>query len=907
MRANIKTSLGAVLLSIALQAPALEAAIMPGDINGDGSVDITDVMNLFIWLSSAEVDDICQNAADVNQDGRVDLSDAVYLLIHMYGSDDGIAAPLPEGFVKSCLDEQQAVVGLRDVRGIVLSPESAMITWLTAHPSSSIVRYGPTGALEHRVDVDESALYHQVLLEDLRPGSTYYFQVASVASGFGIEDSFIESFRTLEIEDYTIRRDHPRLFFTQEDIPELKRKISSSAYEDYWKMSEGYCRDKVGLTPAELAKLENLDDRIKAFAFVGLIGNVSSFRQKAIDAALYLSDNRNDDDLRQITQSIAFVYDWLHEYLESEVQAKLLKALVACCRDLDGKLRDNEYVTGMSHGHNKPLMLAALAFHGDHSYAEDLIERSVRDYRHGYLATWRRFCAGDGGSSKGWWYSMYVLPFELEFLAAWRSATGQDWYKDERVWCEPILDWFTYGLRGDMTFLREADGHVQKGITSDNRIFANMVAKEYGNPVAQWFGERAKELDVVWGPYGIREILWHDASVEPAAPSGPPSKVFRSAGTAIMRESWSRDAAIAHFRSGEVYTHGHSHRDSCTFTIFYKSSLAIDSGLYDALGSSHHDNYYSRTVAHNGITVFDPDEKFVKYGDEFSNDGGQRWLVPGEDVDSAWPATAEDTVDRSKGWRLGGILRYEDGDGYTYVVGDGTPAYSARKLNELNRHFLWLRSVEGWDHPVAIVFDDVVSRRASFRKAYLLHSETRPVIEDSRVTIVNGEGALFQYTLAPSEHEIKAIGGAGKEYWVDGANYPPSRSARDKEEPGTWRVEVSPSTERTDDRFLHALFIADAGESPPPQPQAFTAGSMQGCRVGEWVILLPTARDPVTEIEYESTRSASTHLICGVVPLAAYDLTSNEGYVGRVTASFSGTLKFTVAGPTRVFVRKAPE
>jgi hypothetical protein len=898
-----KTTMGAVILSLFLGTRLPGGTILSGDINNDGSVDITDVLNLFMWLSSTEVDAICQNAADVNRDGRVDLTDAIALLAHMYGSELGAPAPLPEDLVASCQNDS-SVLGLKDVQSFVLTPESVMVTWLSALPSNSIVRHGASGALHSAVEVDESVTYHQVLLNDLQPGATYYYQVESAVPGQEAEHSFIDSFRTSEISDYEIRPDHPRIFFTSDDIPEIRKRIENSRYEKYWEMSERYCDNNVDMPPEELVELDNFEDRVKAFAFVGLIGDESGHRKKAIEVALHLAEfGTQTDEVRGVTEAIAFVYDWLYEYMDSDDREKLLRALVRQCRDLQSRIHDDEYVTGTSHGHNKSLMLAVLAFHGDHSYAEDLIDKIVWDYRYGFLATWRRFSAGDGGSSKGWWYTNFVLPFELEFLAAWRSATGQDWYQEERVWCEPLLDWLIYGLQGDLTFLHESDSSVFKGLTSDNRLYANMVATEYKNPVARWLADRAEEMDVVWGPFGIREILWHDASIEPALPSGPTSKIFRSAGTAIMKESLVPGGAMALFRSPEVYTQGHSHRDSCTFTIFYKTALALDSGIYDEFSSAHHDNYYSRTVAHNAITVFDPNEEFTKYGIEHANDGGQRWLMPGEDVENAWPPFADDTVDRSKGYRLGGITRYEDGAGYTYAVGDGTPAYSPKKLVELKRHFLWLNSVEDWKHPVVIVFDDVVSRRASFRKAYLLHTANEPEIDGARVRAENGDGALYQYTLVPEEHEITAIGGPGKEFWVDGDNYPPARGPRPKEEPGAWRIEVSPSDESTSDRFLHALYVADEDEEAPSEPEAFTAGSMQGCRVGEWVILFDT-EDLVSEIEYESPRPETHHLICGLVPLVFYDVFVDGNLQGSVKASFSGTLRFDVEGAGQVSVRR---
>ena len=51
-----------------------------------------------------------------------------------------------------------------------------------------------------------------------------------------------------------------------------------------------------------------------------------------------------------------------------------------------------------------------------------------------------------------------------------------------------------------------------------------------------------------------------------------------------------------------------------SFTLSYRGRLAIDSGSYEkgsGYGSVHWHNYFTRTLAHNSITVFDPGESFV--------------------------------------------------------------------------------------------------------------------------------------------------------------------------------------------------------------------------------------------------------------------------------------------------------
>ena len=74
-----------------------------------------------------------------------------------------------------------------------------------------------------------------------------------------------------------------------------------------------------------------------------------------------------------------------------------------------------------------------------------------------------------------------------------------------------------------------------------------------------------------------------------------------------------------------------------------------------------------------------------------------------------------------------------------------------------------------------MVFDRVVSADPAFRKAWLLHGLERPTINGSQTifkdTRAGYTGKLTVDTLLPKpdDLDITAVGGAGRENWVDGA------------------------------------------------------------------------------------------------------------------------------------------
>lgn len=110
-------------------------------------------------------------------------------------------------------------------------------------------------------------------------------------------------------------------------------------------------------------------------------------------------------------------------------------------------------------------------------------------------------------------------------------------------------------------------------------------------------------------------------------------------GWMIARTGWGENSVIAEMKINEHFVGNHQHLDGGSFQIYYKGPLAIDAGAYSGssggYNSPHNKNYFKRTIAHNSLLVYDPDEKFAchNYGGAnkssfAANDGGQR--MPGD-------------------------------------------------------------------------------------------------------------------------------------------------------------------------------------------------------------------------------------------------------------------------------------
>jgi hypothetical protein len=429
-----------------------------------------------------------------------------------------------------------------------------------------------------------------------------------------------------------------------------------------------------------------------------------------------------------------------------------------------------------------------------------------------------------------------------------------------------IGDTYLYKLLPDGTPSREGDNEYP--ILDDRDTAAlGYAVNRFKNPYAAWLLRDSGFAVRKWA-LPVLEFLWNDPDVSPRNPmlttpqELPLHRYFPGVDQVVFRDAWGTNATRIEFDCGP-YLAKHQHLDRNHFTIYHRGHLAIDSGAdYTQSESPHYLNYYRRTVAHNTMLIFDPKEHFFWSENvlDAANDGGQRM-----DSSRFWNTirSREDWEHTRDLWDLG-RMRMVDGvdgpNGYHYALGDATRAYSPHKLRAFTRQLLYLPAMN-----VLLVFDRVASTDPAFRKTWLLHGVNMPWVEGTSVQANNGEesfgssrqfrfqegeGEMLVHTLLPAHHITSRRGGPGHEFWTPGdASGGPWGSGRnwaldpaeggplpdDPAEramwkkfwgndlksldpsnrrnvvPGSWRVEVTPSTPQLEDHFLHLFEIGDRG------------------------------------------------------------------------------------------------
>jgi len=354
----------------------------------------------------------------------------------------------------------------------------------------------------------------------------------------------------------------------------------------------------------------------------------------------------------------------------------------------------------------------------------------------------------------------------------------------------------------------------------------------------------------------IFEVLWRDVSLQPKSiRTLPLSRYFGSPfGWTVARTGWDENAVIAEMKVNEYNFVNHQHLDAGAFQIYCKGALAIDSGLYQggssgAYGSPHCLNYYWRTIAHNSLLVYDPNEKFGGRG--YGNDGGQR--LPHGRSESR---NLSVLLAPENGYRTGKVLAHGFGPDaqtpdFTWLQGDLTEAYG-KKVRQVTRSFVFLNLRNSQVPAALVIFDRVVSANPAFHKYWLLHTLEEPRVDSISAVVDctqhNNSGRLILNTLLPvaTNVDLTKVGGPGKEFWVFGQNYAndvePKRLERSSIETGAWRIEVSPKTGAAEDLFLNVMQVTDRQSLVRWPVRAIETGERVGCLLegsdDAWAVLM---------------------------------------------------------------------
>jgi heparin/heparan-sulfate lyase len=632
--------------------------------------------------------------------------------------------------------------------------------------------------------------------------------------------------------------EHPRLYLRTRDLPDVRQRMTNPVLQPVWQELQSEAK-------------HNTQVRLELDALRYLLDHDDALGRRTIADTLALVQRTHAQESRKIGRMMdtaAMVYDWCYPLLTDLEKQVFIKQLLDMAKNLECGYPPDKGSFVIGHPSEwmieRDMLSAGVAIFDEFP---EMYSLAAGRFFSSHLPARNWFYPGHAHhQGTGYADARFVADMYPLFIFD-RMGAGNIYNPEQQF----VPYEYIYEHRPDGQYMRHGDGQnwpayfgplLCASYYHDGYLYANYLEKP-GKPYPVVFAFLTKDPgDTEPIPdYKIYEFLWRDPNLKPKPLTDLPLSHYSAFpfGWMVARTGWGADSVIADMRVNIVNFSGHQHQDGGSFELYYKGPLTLHTGVYQGVnggfGSPHHGNYYKRTIAHNSLLIYDPQEKFP--GNR-ANDGGQK-------LTNNWrePLVLEDLL---KGdFKTGEVL----GEGwgpdaksplYTYLKGNLTRAYSA-KVSQVQRSFVFLNLVRK-DVPAAlVVLDRVVASNPAFTKYWLLHSINEPVVEGNTTAISLPNSKLINTTLLPAADNarIEKVGGPGKEFWVFGKNYPNAENPPDPEA-GAWRIELAPKQPAATDLFLNVLQVMDPGQTPLPA-EKIESQQLTGVHIADRVVLFNPA------------------------------------------------------------------
>lgn len=587
---------------------------------------------------------------------------------------------------------------------------------------------------------------------------------------------------------------HPRMFFTAEDIPTMRRRLQDERVQAFYRLAGPITRTPPAFVPG----------RRNGGAFRGLTSYALSqvlepSPEKLAGLIEWLETATTYDhcgvdlDAEYFMEGVALSYDWLRDELPEDLRARLRDTIRRQASVLYEASVAGHTGGGLNFQQNHywyahlALVLAAAAVYDEVPEAREWLawgwDRAER--------TFITF-SPDGSFHEGPSYWDFSMPTLYMLVSLYEQLSGVS------------VPWADTGLNGQAVFRFH---HLYPGLErsapledSSWRIARPPIslilweARRYRDPVVMGIARR-----LITGPgTGAFNLLWLDETVESTDPleALPVAQYYPDVETAFARTSWDDDATsvalVSRPLGGHLYAEicdrygisgtGHNHPEQGHFVLFGNGEvLAHDPGY----------TYEKLTRNHNTILV----DGQGQFGD------GEMWPSPK-------PGRAQIT----------GFVN--DGD-VTIIAADPSSAYpDDLGLSRFDRTFV-LAGPE-----LAVVYDRLAADQPR-TFSWLLHHIGEAQRSGNAWTITRGEARLGVIPLQP-----EAITVESSRYLPLYVHPTRDLTPQEDAEIGLLELRSGPASEAT---FLVPLLIGDAGDDLPAL-EAIGNEAFDGVRVGQSVV-----------------------------------------------------------------------
>ena len=684
---------------------------------------------------------------------------------------------------------------------------------------------------------------------------------------------------------------HPRLLFTKENIPAIKKALDDPEYKAVRAQIDDLCADSfdgvLGIPYMHGVEgfpgrrgVHNFDARgivtIEAKAFMYAITGNRELGYQAIDALENFLLTLNiryifSDQCREYGQVMtvaAKVYDWCYDLLTEDEKYRIFAGVInytaaGTCglavgmgtepfkiygnpnkMEVGYPPREQGCVSG--HGSEGQVLRdyfsMAVAVYDEHpEWWEYVAARVYNDYLVQRNYYYKCGCAPQGNPT----YAPFRMHYDLYSAYANKVLYGESPYIPELAQAPRSL--YCYELPSGQHF-SDGDGvhggYKRAGFTLTTcALWASALSGD-ATLRAEYKYHRPDYSYSYEGPYsmmpseffilvadGLKPADDRHAGLSPVCYNCAPQHKI------IARRRWDDETSPAvYMKSGERSTANHEHRDAGSFQLFYKGMLSIDSGHYTLYGTASHANQQS-TLAHNGILIKVPE---LDNGDSYH--GSQRKMKETR-TNASWLA--------EEGYRIGipeGV-KYEVQNGvceYAYLAGNNAPAYDLeREVEYLSRRMLAVFPESEKNPLIFATYDSIVATSESAKKVILLHTQPGPAIEGNTAIAKNDGASLVAQYISPTELDLEYFGGG--------------------DDPDMWgRVEISPKLGNLRDDVLSVMYVKDADDADMLNIREIKDADVLGAELMEYALLFVRDLRACPEKITVDTGSATKYMISGL-------------------------------------------
>ena len=411
----------------------------------------------------------------------------------------------------------------------------------------------------------------------------------------------------------TLNTKHPRLLFTDNDLPAIRRAIKSDPfakqqYQELLARGEALLAvppDKYQIGGPEhtlLTVARDLEDRIVTLAALYRMSGDRRFATRATQEMLSAASYPNWStwhflDTAEVTTAVGIGYDWLYSTLSAQDRKTIRDALVE--KSIDPWLAliaagKAHYANNWAQVCNGGETIGALAIADEErGRAEQVIS-----YAQPAMAQIMELFAPDGGFEEGPGYWTYATIFNVLYINSLDTALGTD-----------------FGVSNSPGFSLTPEYRIQA--TGPTNLYANFGdANSAASPAPQvfWFARRfhrpayavlerelATSLDGHMDSYTLKDserfaalgLFWSALVTEPDKASDPPLvQSFSRVAQAYIRSAWhDPNAWYIGFKGGDAHA-SHTHLD-----------LGPDNYGLPGYFAQRWSYYRQGTEGHNTITI----------------------------------------------------------------------------------------------------------------------------------------------------------------------------------------------------------------------------------------------------------------------------------------------------------------